>query len=89
MHSFFSAPGKRKTHRSFPSAPDHTQGTIEFCRMIIPPHAFSNTQAQSHKGEETAFSCRKTGETGNGRQYLLYDPRRQCAHPCELPASLA
>lgn len=32
-----------------------TQGAIEFCMMIIPPHAFSNTQAQSHKGEETAF----------------------------------
>lgn len=32
-----------------------TQGVIEFCMMIIPPHAFSNTRAQSHKGEETAF----------------------------------
>ncbi len=32
-----------------------TQGSIEFCMMIIPPHAFSNTQTQSHKGEETAF----------------------------------
>ncbi|MBE5782134.1 MAG: cupin domain-containing protein [Clostridiales bacterium] len=32
-----------------------TQGTIEFCMMIIPPGASSNNQAQSHKGEETAF----------------------------------
>jgi len=32
-----------------------TQGAIEFCMMVIPPYACSNTQAQSHKGEETAF----------------------------------
>ncbi len=32
-----------------------TQGSIEFCMMIIPPQASSNTQSQSHKGEETAF----------------------------------
>jgi len=34
--------------------PDN-QGAIEFCMMIIPPHASSNTQAKSHTGEEVAF----------------------------------
>jgi len=32
-----------------------TKGDIEFCMMIIPPHASSNTLAQSHTGEEVAF----------------------------------
>lgn len=32
-----------------------TQGTIEFCMMIIPPRAASGALPQSHRGEETAF----------------------------------
>lgn len=32
-----------------------TQGTIEFCMIVLPPHARSNTQAQGHTGEEVAF----------------------------------
>lgn len=38
-----------------------TQGDIEFCMMTIPPRRSSNTLAQSHKGEETAFF--HSGET--------------------------
>ena len=32
-----------------------TSGNIEFCMMIVPPHSSSNTQFQSHAGEEVAF----------------------------------
>ncbi|WP_428769631.1 helix-turn-helix domain-containing protein [Treponema sp. HNW] len=32
-----------------------TKGNIEFCMMVIPPHTSSNTNKQSHPGEETAF----------------------------------
>ncbi len=32
-----------------------TQGTIEFCMIVLPPHVRSNTQTQGHAGEEVAF----------------------------------
>jgi len=32
-----------------------TKGSIEFCMIVLPPHARSNTQAQGHSGEEVAF----------------------------------
>ncbi|ERK03223.1 DNA-binding helix-turn-helix protein [Treponema socranskii subsp. socranskii VPI DR56BR1116 = ATCC 35536] len=32
-----------------------TKGNIEFCMMVIPPYTSSNTDRQSHLGEETAF----------------------------------
>lgn len=32
-----------------------TQGSIEFCMMVIPPHTSSNAVPQCHIGEEVAF----------------------------------
>ncbi|MGI5947780.1 MAG: helix-turn-helix domain-containing protein [Lachnospiraceae bacterium] len=32
-----------------------TQGSIEFCMMVIPPNSDSNSHPQSHIGEEVAF----------------------------------
>jgi len=32
-----------------------TQGSIEFCMMVIPPNSSSNSKSQSHVGEEVAF----------------------------------
>jgi len=50
-----------------------TQGTIEFCMMVIPPRGTFNTQMQSHTGEEVAFL--HAGQSAvlelEGRQYTL------------------
>lgn len=70
-----------------------TQGNIEFCMMVIPPHACSNTHSQSHKGEETAFfhagKCVELEMSGNTYQLLPGDSVRipaECPHRWHNPS---
>lgn len=63
-----------------------TKGAIEFCMMVIPPHACSNTLSQSHKGEETAFF--HAGECVelemDGKSYLMH-PGDSVRIPADCP----
>lgn len=63
-----------------------TQGSIEFCMMVIPPHACSNTQSQSHKGEETAFfHAGKCVELELGGTTHLMHPGDSVRIPADCP----
>jgi len=52
----------------------NTRGDIEFCMMIIPPHSYSNSESNSHLGEEVAFlySGKEVELQIDGMNYTLH-----------------